>query len=95
MGNKVKDICKLCKMCNLNPENHWLDFPEGCLLHARNFVKREKDMEQVRRAKEELLECKVQKNSVQNKSQLIKIEAREKQLLIFINKFKEFGADAW
>lgn len=93
MGEKIKDICKICKKCSLNPEDYWQNFPEGCLLAGRNFIKRENDMKLVRQAKEELLNYQILKKN--NPENLTKIIAKEKSLLSLINKYKIYGSENW
>lgn len=87
---KIKDICRECKKCNFNPKDYWEKFPENCKLHDRIFLKREQDMENVRKAKEELLNLKIENLKGNNKN-FAKINALEK----YIEQFKIYGADNW
>lgn len=88
---KIKDICRACGKCNSNPERHWEEFPSDCVLSARIFLKREKDMESVRKAKEELLNLRVE--HLRNGTNYI--TPRERQILKLIEKYMVYGAKDW
>jgi len=92
MGNeRIKDICKSCKKCKLNPNNHWENFPNDCLLSDRIFIRREADMSAVRKTKEEILNLRTEDNKNQNNNNSDKI----KRLENFVNQLKNHGSADW
>lgn len=93
--DKIKDICKNCKKCNNNPNEHWNEFPQDCPLSGYIFLRQEKDMEDVRRAKEELLTCSVLKQKTITPGELNKIVRKEQLLNKFIAEFHNYGSKNW
>ncbi len=100
MGNELDldllNFCIKCKKCDDLPSTYWCTIPqEGCNIAGIVFLKREEDMQIVRRAKEELLELKILKKKTTDKTKLNDYEDYEKRLNLIVQKFAQYGADKW
>lgn len=82
----------LCKQC---PSSGWVITPPGCGFESWLFIKREEDMQRVRRAKEELLDLRVMKNSTKDENIIRKIETVEKKIDKTINMYSKYGSYKW
>ena len=82
----------LCKLC---PSSGWVVTPPGCGFESWLFLKREEDMERVRKYKEELLELQIIKKKTKDEKILQKIDSVEKKLQSTIELFAEHGSKNW
>ena len=82
----------LCRLC---PSSGWVVTPPGCGFESWLFLKREEDMERVRKYKEELLELSIIKRKTQDEKILQKIDSVEKKLQSTIELFAEHGSKNW
>ena len=82
----------LCIHC---PSSGWVVTPPGCGYESWLFMKREEDMQRVRRAKEELLDLKVMKKKTQDEELIRKIESVEKKICKTIEMYSRHGSAHW
>lgn len=82
-------------MCIYNHNNAWIVTPPSCGFNAWLFLKRENDMQRVRRAKEELLDLKVMKTKTKDLSIICKIESIEKKINSTIELYAKYGSNDW
>ena len=83
------------KMCRFFPKNEFIVLPEDCAYEGFAFIAREKVKAKVRKAKEELLDIKVLRNSEQQRGVIEKFNRLEKKLLETIDEYKNFGSQDW
>ncbi len=82
----------LCIHC---PSSGWVVTPPGCGYESWLFMKREEDMQKVRRAKEELLDLKIMKKKTQDEELIRKIESVEKKISKTIAMYSQHGSSCW
>ena len=82
----------LCRLC---PSSGWVVTPPGCGFESWLFLKREEDMERVRKYKEELLELEIIKKKNHDEKILQKIDSVEKKLHATIELFSAHGSKDW
>lgn len=83
------------KLCRQYPKNEFIPVAEGCSYAGYSFAMREKVKAKVRKAKEELLDIKIMRQSATERSVIEKLNKLEKKALQLIDVYKAYGSYSW
>lgn len=83
------------KLCRNYPKNEFVVLPADCSYEGYSFAMREKVKAKVRKAKEELLDIKIMRQTAVDKGVIEKLNKLEKKLNQLIEDYKAFGSYDW
>lgn len=83
------------KVCRQYPKNEFIITPKDCAYEGYAFMAREKVKAKVRKAKEQLLEIAVMRETQEDKGAIEKMNKSEKNLHQYIEQYKIFGSENW
>lgn len=83
------------KLCRQYPKNEFIPVADDCSYCGYSFAMREKVKAKVRKAKEELLDIKIVRQTATDRSVVERLNKLEKKAQQIIDSYKAFGSQNW